>query len=312
MNKNLKVIFMGTPSFSLPVLKKLIQANNIDVLAVFSQADKAVGRGKKITQTPTKILALKHQIPVFQPEKLKLELENIKQLAPDIIIVIAYGKIIPQSILDIPRFGCLNIHASLLPKYRGSSCLQAPILNGDTETGVTIMKLDANMDTGPILSQKSIILDGTETAETLHDKLSEMGAELLMNTIYDYCEGKIQTKAQDDSQASYVSLIKKEDGKLDPNLNAQILERKIRAFYPWPGTYLELSNGEKLKILSGKINKKHAENKIGSFFTENNELFLSCGQNNLHILKLQRENRKPLTASEFLKGNKDILSLIAI
>lgn len=303
---------MGTPSFSLPVLEKLIQANNIDVLAVFSQADKAVGRGKKITQTPTKILALKHQIAVFQPDKIKLELENIKQLAPDIIIVIAYGKIIPQSILDIPRFGCLNIHASLLPKYRGSSCLQAPILNGDTETGVTIMKLDANMDTGPILRQKSITLNGTETAATLHDKLSEMGAELLMSTIHDYCEGKIKAKAQDDSQASYVSLIKKEDGKLDPNLDAQILERKIRAFYPWPGTYLELSNGENLKILSGEIREKHAENKIGSFFTEKNELFLSCGQNNLHILKLQRENRKALNASEFLKGNKDILNLIAI
>lgn len=312
MNKNLKVVFMGTPNFSLAALKKLIQANNIDVLAVFSQADKAVGRGKKITQTPTKVLALEHKIAVFQPEKLKLELENIKQLAPDIIIVIAYGKIIPQSILDIPRFGCLNIHASLLPKYRGSSCLQAPILNGDTETGVTIMKLDANMDTGPILNQKSITLNGTETAETLHDKLSEMGAELLMKTIYDYCEGKIKAKAQDNDKASYVSLIKKENGKLDPNLDAQILERQIRAFYPWPGTYLELSNGEKLKILSAKISKKYTENKIGSFFTEKNELFLRCGQNNLHILKLQRENRKALNAAEFLKGNKDILHLIAI
>ncbi|NCB20552.1 MAG: methionyl-tRNA formyltransferase [Clostridia bacterium] len=319
MKKKIKTIFMGTPDFAVPTLKKLIESENIEIQAVFCQPDKAANRGKKIQQAPTKIIALEQQIPVYQPDKLSLELENIKELEPDLIIVIAYGKIIPQSILDIPKYGALNIHASLLPKYRGSSCLQAAILNGDEKTGVTIMKLDAKMDTGPILRQRELKLAGTETANDLHDTLSQMGADLLLETIADYLNKKLQPIAQDDSQATYVSLIKKEDAKLDPKLDAETLERKVRAYYPWPGTYLELSNGEKLKILAAKLrireNKKTEGGQdnlhIGSFHLENKDLFLKCGQNDLHILKLQRENRNALSASEFLKGNSDILELKA-
>lgn len=329
MSETIKVIFMGTPEFAVPTLNKLIESDNIEIQALFCQPDKAAKRGKKIQQAPTKIIALEQQIPVYQPEKLSLELENIKALAPDLIIVIAYGKIIPQSILNIPKYGALNIHASLLPKYRGSSCLQAAILNGDDKTGITIIKLDATMDTGPILRQRELKLDGTETTDNLHDTLSQMGADLLLETITDYITNKIQAIPQDDSQASYVSLIKKEDAKLDPSLSAEMLERKVRAYHPWPGAYLELNNGEKLKILASKVkdkatkeekekiiemkenNNSSSNEELASFYLENKELFLKCGQNDLHILKLQRENRNALSASEFLKGNSDILELRA-
>ncbi|MDX9779366.1 MAG: methionyl-tRNA formyltransferase [Patescibacteria group bacterium] len=313
MNKKLKIIFMGTPDFAVPTLEKLIQHPNIEVLAVFAQADKAAGRGQKLHIPPTKQLALEHNIPVFQPEKIKSAASIIENLQPDVIVVIAYGKIIPQTILDIPRHGCINIHASLLPKYRGASCLQATILNGDTESGVTVMKMDASMDTGPIIKQASIVVANKELLVNLHDKLAQLGAQTLIEVIFDYCLGNIKTIAQDDSKATYVPLIKKEDGLLNPNLSALELERRIRAFNPWPGSYLILNNDEKLKILAADaVDIAYNEANIGEFFVNNKNLHLKCGQNYLHILKLQRENRKALMSSEFLKGNQDILNLKAI
>jgi len=313
MNKKLKIIFMGTPDFAVPTLEKLIQRPNIEVLAVFAQADKAAGRGQKLHIPPTKQLALEHNIPVFQPEKIKSAASIIENLQPDVIVVIAYGKIIPQTILDIPRHGCINIHASLLPKYRGASCLQATILNGDTEGGVTVMKMDAKMDTGPIIKQTSIAVANKELLVNLHDTLAQLGAQTLIEVIFDYCLGNIKTIAQDDSKATYVPLIKKEDGLLNPNLSALELERRIRAFNPWPGNYLMLNNDEKLKILAADaVDIAYNEANIGEFFVNNKNLYLKCGQNYLHILKLQRENRKALMSSEFLKGNQDILNLTAI
>lgn len=303
---------MGTPDFSVPTLNKLIESADFKIIAVFTQADKVAGRGQKIKMSPVKNLALQHHIPVYQPEKIKNEIETIKELAPDLMLVIAYGKIIPQSILDIPKHGCINIHASLLPKYRGASCLQAPILNGDTETGVTIMKMDAQMDTGPIISQAKITLDDQETLATLHDKLSLLGAENLIPSLLDYCDKKIEPRAQDNSQASYVNLTSKEDGHIEPGHSAEFIARQVRALNPWPSTYLHLNNGEKVKILSAEIKLEDDEDRrIGEIYKENNNIYLRCGQNSLHILKLQRENRKALDASEFLKGNQAIIGLIA-
>jgi methionyl-tRNA formyltransferase len=310
MKKPLRTIFMGTPDFSVPTLNKLIESADFEIIAVFTQADKVAGRGQKIKMSPVKNLAMQHNITVYQPEKIKSEVETIKALNPDLIVVIAYGKIIPQSILDIPTYGCINIHASLLPKYRGASCLQAPILNGDMETGVTIMKMDAHMDTGPIINQAKINLDKKETLETLHNKLSVLGAETIIPSLLDYCDNKIEARAQDNSQASYVNLTSKEDGHIEPGHSADFIARQIRALNPWPGTYLQLNNGEKIKILSAELKLEDDEDRrIGEIYKESNNIYLRCGQNSLHILKLQRENRKALDASEFLKGNQAIIGL---
>ena len=244
--KKIRLIFMGTPEFAVPGLTRLIESPNFEIVGVFTQPDKPVGRKQILTPPPIKKLATAHNIKIFQPEKIKTEVETIKNLAPDLIVVIAYGKIISQAILDIPTFGCLNVHASLLPKYRGAACLNAPILNGDKETGITIMKMEAGLDTGPILRQKKIKLSGTETLEIVHDKLSTLGAELLVPTINDYLAGKITPQIQDDTQSSYIKTLNKEDGKIDWTKSALEIERMIRAYNPWPGTHTA-SDGKLLK-----------------------------------------------------------------
>lgn len=302
---------MGTPDFAVPGLKALLASPDFKLIAVYTQPDKSVGRKHTLTAPPVKELARESGIPVFQPEKINAALEDIKALEPDLIVVIAYGKIIPQTILDLPAYGCINVHASLLPKYRGASCLQAPIINGDLETGITIMKMDAGLDTGPILKQFTITLNGEENLEVLHDRLAKLGADNLPAVLLDYCAGKIIPQTQDESTTSYVGLITKEDGQLNPKRSAKELERQIRAYTPWPGTYLILPNQEKLKIIKAEVSKTTGDGKIGEIYQENDKLYLRCGQNSLHILKLQRENRNALSASDFLKGNKDLIGIIA-
>ncbi|MBN2884313.1 methionyl-tRNA formyltransferase [Patescibacteria group bacterium] len=311
MNKPIKTIFMGTPDFAVPGLKTLLASTDFELIAVYTQTDKSVGRKHVLTAPPVKKVALDAGVPVFQPKRIKEVIKDIEDLKPHLIVVIAYGKIIPQAILDIPTYGCVNVHASLLPKYRGASCLQAPIKNGDSETGITIMKMDAGLDTGPILKQLKITLKGDENLEILHDRLAQMGADNLNTVVLDYCAGKITPQVQDETKASYVGLITKEDGLLNPQGAAKELERQIRAYTPWPGSYLVLPNQEKLKIIEAEVSKMENGRKIGEIYQENDELYLCCGQNALHILKLQRENRNALIASDFLKGNKDLIGLIA-
>ncbi len=302
---------MGTPDFASPSLNSLINSSDFDVISVYTQPDKPTGRKQILTPPPIKVLAQKVDILVYQPIKIKTETENIKNLTPDLIVVVAYGQIIPQEILDIPTYGCINIHGSLLPKYRGSACLQAPILNGDKETGVTIMQMDAGLDTGPIIKQIKIELQGTESLSDLHDRLSQLGADNIKETLLSYCRGEIEIKAQNNDQANYVSLIKKDDGHINPKKEAFYCERQVRAYHPWPGAYLLLPNGEHLKIITAKIADGSAGKTIGEIYSQEGGIYLSCGQNSLHILKLQRENRNALDASDFLKGNQDIISLIA-
>ena len=300
----MRIIFMGTPEFALAGLKSLITEKSYDIVGVFTQPDKAVGRNQIISFPPVKRLALENNLSVFQPEKIKDALETIKNLKPDLIVVIAYGKIIPQSILDIPTYGCINVHASLLPKYRGAACLNAPILNGDKETGVTIMKMEAGLDTGPILRKAVMKLNGNENLETVHDTLSNLGAELLVPTLNDFVNGKIEPKIQDESQASYIKTLNKEDGKIDWTKSAQEIERQVRAYNPWPGTYT--NDGDKSIKIIGVENKVLATNnhQIGEAFVDNGRLVIQCGQDSLVILRLQAAGKKPMTSLEFLRGNK--------
>lgn len=304
--KKIRLIFMGTPEFAVPVLTRLIEFPGFEIVGIFTQPDKPVGRKQILTPPPIKKLAAAHDLKIFQPEKIKTELETIKNLSPDLIVVAAYGKIISQTILDIPTFGCLNVHASLLPKYRGAACLNAPILNGDKETGVTIMKMEAGLDTGPILRQKDIKLNGTETLEIVHDKLSALGAELLIPTIADYLAGKITPQIQDDTQASYIKTLNKEDGKIDWTKPALEIERMVRAYNPWPGTHT-ISEGKTVKIISvGHEILKINNYKTGQSFLNDGKLAIQCGQDSLLILKLQLEGGKVLSVEEFLRGHKDI------
>jgi len=302
--KPLRLIFMGTPEFALPGLRSLLNAPALEIVAVFTQPDKPVGRKQILTPPPVKALALEHNLKILQPERIKPELEIIKDLAPDLIVVIAYGKIIPQSILDLPRYGCLNVHASLLPKYRGAACLNAPILNGDKETGITLMEMDAGLDTGPILRQAKLALSGQETLEIVHDKLAALGAEILVPTLLDWVQGKIKPQIQDNSQASYIKMLSKEDGRIDWTRSAREIERMVRAYNPWPGTYTE-KNNEILKIISVEHEILESNNhQVGELFSADERLAVQCGQDALLILKLQPAGKKIMTAKEYLRGHK--------
>jgi len=314
-NKKIKTIFMGTPDFALPGFEALIKDSAFEIVGVFTQPDKPVGRKQILSAPPVKTLALKHGLPVFQPEKIKTQTEVIKNLTPDLIVAIAYGKIIPQDILDIPPFGCINVHASLLPKYRGAACLNAPILNGDSETGITIMKMDAGLDTGPFIKQIQIALTGRETLEEVHDKLANLGAQTLPDTIKDFIDGKIKLKVQTNENASYVKMLTKEDGQINWQKPALEIERMIRGLNPWPGTYSLTKEDKILKILSVRneigIDDQNTKNHHpGQLFLVGNELAIKCGQDYLIILELQIEGGKALDAKTFLSGHKDFVGLI--
>jgi len=309
-NKKFRLIFMGTPDFAKPGLTALIADSNFEIVSVFTQADKAVGRHQDIISPPVKNLATYHDLPVLQPVKLKTETATIKNLKPDLIVVIAYGQIIPPEILAIPRFGCINVHASLLPKYRGAACLNAPILNGDKETGLTIMRMESGLDTGPILRQAKIKLNGQENLKEVHDKLAKLSAKLLIPTLQDFIAGKIKATAQNKDNASYVKAIKKEDGRIDWTKSALVIERMVRAYHPWPGTYSELQ-GKTLKITAVKNQPLPSnQHKIGEIFLEDNNLAIQTGQDALIILKLQVAGKKELSAKDFLSGHRDIIGQI--
>lgn len=299
----MRLIFMGTPQFAIPSLEKLIKARDLEIIGVFTQADKKQGRKQEISYSPVKKIALKHNLTVFQPNRIKDQTDIILNLKPDIIVVIAYGQIIPQSILDIPKYNCLNVHGSLLPKYRGASCLAAPILNGDNETGITIMKMEAKMDTGPILKQFKIKLNHTETLQDIHDTLANLSAEHLDSVILDYTKNKIKEKKQDDNQASYVKLTKKSDGLIDWQKSATEIEREIRAYFPWPGSF-SFYHAKMLKILEAKISNEQLNLKPGEVRYQAKKIFIGTGQGVLDILKLQLSGEKILTSQEFINGHK--------
>jgi len=269
----MKIIFMGTPEFSAVILEALVNSN-YEIAAVITNPDAPIGRKQILTPSPVKVLAEKNKIPVIQ-------LDEMRDFNVDLAIVAAYGKIISKNVLDIPRYGMINVHPSLLPKYRGASPIQNAILNGDKKTGVTIMKLDKEMDHGEIISQVETQILGSDTYESLSQKLAILGAELLIKTIPDYTSGKIKPVKQNHAEATYTKIIKKEDGKIDWSKSAIEIERIVRAFYPWPIAWT-IWNGKVLKILEARI--------IG---------------NKLEIKKLQLGGGKILSIKEFLNGHKD-------
>lgn len=309
----MKFVFFGTPEFAAIVLEKLITTGYVPA-AVITNPDELIGRKQILTSPPVKILAQKHGILVFQPTKLRNNeefLEQFKKLKPELAIVAAYGKILPKEILEIPKYGFINVHGSLLPHYRGASPIQVAILNGDKETGVTIMEVDEEMDHGAIISKSKCQISNDDTYETLSNKLAILGAELLIKTIPDYISGKLKPVPQDHSKATFTKIIKKEDGKIDWSKSAEEIEKMVRAYYPWPTAYT-YQNLKLLKIIEAEVSKDKNNHRIGEVYYSNilENIGIRCGERSLIIKKLQLEGGKVLSAKEFLNGHKNFIGSI--
>lgn len=302
--KDLRVVFMGTPDFAVPVLEKLIL--NTKVVLVVSQPDKCVGRKRELVPTPVKKKALEYNIPVFQPEKVKLDYEEIVLARPDIIITCAYGQIIPKALLDLPRLGCINVHASLLPYLRGGAPLHHAIIDGYKETGVTIMYMDEAMDTGDIISSVTYTLKDTDTVGTVHDNLMEMGANLLMETLPSIIKGTNKRIKQDNSKATYAYNISRSDEHLDFSGSGLLVERKVRGLNPWPLANT-LFDDEEIKIISGYfVLGKSIPKKIN--VVTKDSLGIGCSDGIYYVTALKPSGKKVMDIKSYLNGmDKDKL-----
>lgn len=301
----MRIIFMGTPDFAVPCLKALIDSSE-DVVGVFTQPDKPKGRGYELTPPPVKVCAIENNIPVFQPVSMKNgeALEIINSLSADLIIVVAYGKILPKEILESTKYGCINIHASLLPKLRGAAPIQYSILNGETETGVTSMQMDIGLDTGDMLVKKSIPITDDMNAGELHDKLSVIGAEVLLETIKNLKNGNLKPEKQDDSLSTYASMLSKDLCPIDFSKSAREVHNHIRGLSPWPVATTAV-NGKKLKIHKSKLIDEKFCGKIGEIVDNNNRLVVLCGDGNcIEITEIQAEGKKKTDCASYLRGNK--------
>jgi methionyl-tRNA formyltransferase len=299
---------MGTPELAAASLRALLRAPEFQIAAVVTQPDQPKGRGLKLQSSLVKEIALQNKLPVLQPGRARDEafIRELRELQPELIAVAAYGQILPKAILDLPRLGCLNVHTSVLPKYRGAAPIQWALLNGDTETGVTIMKMDEQMDTGAILAMEKIPIRSDDNAQTLHDRLAELGAALLLKTIPDYVAGKIQPRPQPSAGVSYAPKIKKSDGQIDWQQPAETIANRVRAMIPWPGAFTRLSNPSPSALL--KIWEAEVVARSGSageiLQADKNGLVISCGTNALHISLLQAEGGRRMSAQEFLTGHQ--------
>lgn len=307
----MRAVYMGTPEIAAVILKSVL-ASEHEVVAVVTQPDKPKGRGHEMAFPPVKEVALEAGIPVLQPQRAKDEtfLEEIKALNPDIILVAAYGKLLPKVLLELPKFGCINVHASLLPKYRGASPIQWAVINGDEKSGVTIMHMAEAMDTGDMILTQEVTLDKEETAGSLHDKLAEIGGPLLLSAMHALETGRAPRLKQNDEEATYVTMLDKTMGNMDFKKSAVVLERLIRGLNPWPTAYTKL-DGKLLKIWKAEVasaeeltrEEKHME--PGTVLrVEKERIGILTGDGILWVKELQLEGKRKMTAEEFLRGFK--------
>ena len=299
----LRTVFMGTPDFAVGTLQGLIDAG-VDLIGVYTQPDRPKGRGKKLAPPPVKELAQKYNIPVFQPQKLRAPeaVAELQELAPDLIVVVAYGQILPQSVLDIPRFSCINVHASLLPKYRGAAPINKAIIDGETATGITTMLMDAGLDTGDMLVKKSLEIGPDESAGELHDRLAVLGRQTMEETLQQVLSGSLDPQKQNDDESTYAPMMKKEDGLIDWTLPAQEIHDRVRGLAPWPGAFSALA-GETLKIARTEV--VEGAGQAGTVVAANeNGIDVACGDGVLRIGALQLPGKKLLPAADFLRGHQ--------
>jgi methionyl-tRNA formyltransferase len=296
------IVFMGSPDFSLPTLRAL--AGQYEVVGVVTQPDRASGRGRELKAPPVKVLAQELNIPFIQPEKLKQPeaMEQLRLWHPDLIVVAAFGQILRKDVLELPRFGCINVHASLLPRWRGAAPINAAILHGDEETGITIMKMDVGLDTGPMLRQRSIRLTREDTAGSVFEALARLGADLLLETLPDYLSGRIQPVPQPEEGATYAPMLKKEEGRLDFTRSAQELERRIRAFNPWPGAFMDFE-GAMLKVHRTHVEPGEAE--AGQRLVYRDQPAVGAGGGLLILDEVQPAGKKPMSGKSFLAGARN-------
>ena len=303
----MKIVYMGTPDFAVPPLRSLLNTE-YEVAAVVTQPDKPKGRGKALMPTPVKEEALKHGIPVYQPEKVREPgfVEKLRELKPDLIVVAAFGQIIPESVLNMPKFGCINIHASLLPKYRGAAPIQYAVIDGEKESGVTIMKMGKGLDTGDMIARTEVPLAKDETGGSLFEKLSSAGARLLVETLPDIFAGTaVYEKQPEESPTPYAAMITKKMGLIDFSKSAEELERLVRGLNPWPSAYTFL-NGKNLKIWKAEADMTQAEKNIPGTVVRADEegICVACGTGRLILKEVQLEGKKRMDSASFLRGCK--------
>ena len=301
----MKIVFMGTPDFAVPSLERLI-ADGHEIIAVITQPDRPQSRGMKMTASPVKECALKYNIPVYQPEKIKKDrefIEKYRQMNPELAVVVAFGQILSKELLDIPQKGNINVHGSLLPKYRGAAPIQWSVINGDKETGVTTMFMDEGMDTGDMLLKEVVEIGAEETAGELFDRLSLLGAEVLSKTIDKLQDGTLTREKQNHDEATHVSMISKDLGKLDFNKTSKELDCLIRGVNPWPGAYFEI-NGKKIKVHKAKVSEQTGT--AGDIIASDAKkgLIIATKDSSIELIEIQPEGKRRMTAKEYLIGNK--------
>ena len=299
----MRIVFMGTPDFSVPALEALVEGGH-EVVAAITQPDKPKGRGKAVLMTPVKEKAMELGIPVYQPVKVREPefVEKLRQMEPDAIVVVAFGQILPKSILEIPRYGCVNIHASLLPKYRGAAPIQWAVIDGERESGVTTMFMNEGLDTGDMLEKEAVTLDTKETGGSLHDKLSAIGGRLILSTLNGLEDGTLNGTPQTDEGTCYAKMLKKSLGDIDWTMDAAAIERLIRGLNPWPSAYTCL-HGKTLKIWDGDVLEREYGVEPGTVAeVAKDRLVVQTGQGSLAIRSLQLEGKKRMDAGDFLRG----------
>ncbi|MDX2494315.1 MAG: methionyl-tRNA formyltransferase [Desulfuromusa sp.] len=300
--ENLRTVFMGTPEFALQTLEGLL-VSGVNLVGVYTQPDRPKGRGKKLAASPVKQLALEQGIPVFQPQKLRdpLAVKELQNLQPDLIIVVAYGQILPKAVLEIPRYYCINVHASLLPKYRGAAPINKAIIDGETETGVTTMLMDVGLDTGDMLVKRSLDIGANETAGQLHDRLALLGRKAMEETLNQLCTETLRAEKQDDSLSCYAPMMKKEDGLIDWQRSAIEIHNQVRGLDPWPGAYTYLDE-EVLKISATTVETDLSGEPGTILSADKTGVRIACGEGTLVVGELQLPGKKRLAVMNFLSG----------
>lgn len=302
----MNVIFMGTPDFAVPVLQALLDSEKHTVSAVITQPDKARGRSGKPVFTPVKKLAVANDIPVYTPERVKDSafVEVLRGISCDVIVVVAFGQILSKEILELPRFGCINVHASLLPRWRGAAPIQWSILEGDEKTGVTTMQMDVGLDTGDILLKKEFVIDPDETGESLFDRLSKLGGPLLLETLEQAENGTLKPVPQEDEKSTYAKMLTKETGKMDFSWEAEKLERYVRGLNSWPSAYTYF-RGKMLKVWKAQVVSRNTEFDCGTVAEVSKDSFsIQTGNGLLKLCEVQQEGKKRMSAGDFLRGMK--------
>ncbi|MFK5926342.1 MAG: methionyl-tRNA formyltransferase [Desulfuromusa sp.] len=300
--ESLRTVFMGTPEFALETMEGLL-AFGVNLVGVYTQPDRPKGRGKKLAASPVKQLALEYGIPVFQPQKLRdpVAVKELQALRPDLIIVVAYGQILPKTVLDTPRYHCINVHASLLPQYRGAAPINKVIIDGEIETGVTTMLMDIGLDTGDMLVKRSLHIGKNETAGHLHDRLAQLGRDALEETLQQLCAGSLVAEKQDDKLSCYAPMLKKEDGLIDWQRSAIDIHNQVRGLDPWPGAYTYL-DGKVLKIATTTVAADISGEPGTILSADKTGVRVACGEGILVIGELQLPGKKRLAAMNFLSG----------